>query len=287
MMGTGTLSARRLTGWIVLVAALLLPGLAQALEVKHPGVLRVAVYKEFAPFSDQDSGGIDVDIARALADKLGLKLDLAWAEADEKVEDDLRNYVWKGHYMGNEIADLMLHMPVDPVFNERVKQVKLIAPYYAENLMVARDTKRIPKLENLEPFFQNHDIGVEVGGGSDTFLMALYAGRMRDHIKHFKNHEQAIAALRKGEVSAVMGPRTELEGLLGADKSGYSVNAIEMTGPVLSFWQPGVAVKADKPQLIEAIKQAVDGMVASGQMAEIFAKHHARYNAPRVEGAPH
>ncbi|NBU12938.1 MAG: hypothetical protein EBT40_06015 [Betaproteobacteria bacterium] len=131
--------------------------------------------------------------------------------------------------MGNEIADLMLHMPVDPVFNERVKQVKLIAPYYAENLMVARDTKRIPKLENLEPFFQNHDIGVEVGGGSDTFLMALYAGRMRDHIKHFKNHEQAIAALRKGEVSAVMGPRTELEGLLGADKSGYSVNAIEMT----------------------------------------------------------
>jgi hypothetical protein len=51
MMGTGTLSARRLTGWIVLVAALFLPGLAQALEVKHPGVLRVAVYKEFAPFS--------------------------------------------------------------------------------------------------------------------------------------------------------------------------------------------------------------------------------------------
>ncbi|NBT05828.1 MAG: hypothetical protein EBS54_03445 [Betaproteobacteria bacterium] len=99
------------------------------------------------PFSDQDSGGIDVDIARALADKLGLKLDLAWAEADEKVEDDLRNYVWKGHYMGNEIADLMLHMPVDPVFNERVKQVKLIAPYYAENLMVARDTKRIVGLQ--------------------------------------------------------------------------------------------------------------------------------------------
>jgi hypothetical protein len=40
-----------------------------------------------------EDGGIDVDIAKALASKFGLKLDLAWAEADEKVEDDLRNYV--------------------------------------------------------------------------------------------------------------------------------------------------------------------------------------------------
>jgi ABC-type amino acid transport substrate-binding protein len=280
-------SAPRLLAAAFVFLAVLTAPLAQALELRKPGVLRVAVYNEFPPFSDREDGGIDVDLAKALAAKLGLKLDLAWAEADEKVEDDLRNYVWKGHYMGNEIADLMLHMPVDPVFNERVKQVKLLAPYYAENLMVARDLKRIPKLENLEPFFQNHDIGVEVGGGSDTFLMALYAGRMRDRIRHFKNHSDAVAALRKGEVSAVMGPRTELEGLLGADKNGYAVSAIEMTGPVMTFWQPGVAVKADKPKLIEAVEKAMAEMVASGEVAAIFAKNHARYNPPRAEGAPH
>lgn len=280
-------SAPRLLAAAFVFLAVLTAPLAQALELRKPGVLRVAVYNEFPPFSDREDGGIDVDLAKALAAKLGLKLDLAWAEADEKVEDDLRNYVWKGHYMGNEIADLMLHMPVDPVFNERVKQVKLLAPYYAENLMVARDLKRIPKLENLEPFFQNHDIGVEVGGGSDTFLMALYAGRMRDRIRHFKNHSDAVAALRKGEVSAVMGPRTELEGLLGADKNGYAVSAIEMTGPVMTFWQPGVAVKADRPKLIEAVEKAMAEMVASGEVAAIFAKNHARYNPPRAEGAPH
>jgi len=267
--------------------AVLAAPLAGAMELRKPGVLRIAVYKEFPPFSDMEDGGIDVDIAKALAAKLGLKLDLAWAEADEKVEDDLRNYVWKGHYMGNEVADLMMHMPVDPVFNERVKQVKLFGPYYAENLMVARDVKRIPKLENLEPFFQNHDIGVEVGSGSDAFLMALYAGRMQNHIKHFLNHTQAVQALRKGEISAVMGPRTELEGLIGADKDKYPVSGIEMTGPVQTFWQPGVAVKADKPQLIGAVEKALAELVASGEIAAIFEKHHARYNPPRTEGAPH
>lgn len=276
--------------WItaaLLVVAVAFAPFAQALELRKPGVLRVALYNDFPPFSDREEGGIDVDIAKALAAKLGLKIDLAWAEADEKVEDDLRNYVWKGHYMGNEVADLMMHMPVDPVFNERVKQVKLFAPYYAENVMVARDLKRLPKLENLEPFFQNHDIGVEVASGSDAFLMALYSGRMQTHIKHFVNHVQAVDALRKGEISAVMGPRTELEGLLGADKAGYAVAAIEMTGPVLTFWQPGVAVKADKPQLIKAVEKAMADLIASGEMAAIFAKHHARYNPPRTEAVPH
>ncbi len=282
-----TRSAPRLLAAAFVFLGLLAAPLAHALELRTPGVLRVAVYNEFPPFSDREDGGIDVDIAKALAQKLGLKLDLAWAEADEKVEDDLRNYVWKGHYMGNEIADLMLHMPVDPVFNERVKQVKLFAPYYAENLMVARDVKRIPKLENLEPFFQNHDIGVEVASGSDAFLMALYSGRMQNHIKHFRTHTQAIDAMRKGEISAVMGPRTELEGLIGTDKDRYPVAAIEMTGPVQTFWQPGLAVKADKPKLIEAIDKAITALIASGEMAAIFEKHNARYNPPRVEGAPH
>jgi len=48
-----------------------------------------------------------------------------------------------------------------------------------------------------------------------------------------------------------------------------------------------VAVKADRPQLIAAVEKAIAEMVASGEMAALFKKHHARYNPPRAEGAPH
>ncbi|MET0216600.1 MAG: hypothetical protein ABW205_01550 [Burkholderiales bacterium] len=62
-----------------------------ALEtVQTKGVLRVAVYRSFAPFSD---GGIDVDLAKALAAKLGVKPDVAAFDAGEEVSDDLRNMV--------------------------------------------------------------------------------------------------------------------------------------------------------------------------------------------------
>jgi hypothetical protein len=55
--------------------------------------------KDFPPFSD-NSEGIDVDLASALANKLRVKLELFWLQADENVEDDLRNAVLEGALHG-------------------------------------------------------------------------------------------------------------------------------------------------------------------------------------------
>jgi ABC-type amino acid transport substrate-binding protein len=50
------------------------------------GELKVAVYKDFAPYSFEDGGqprGVDVDLAKALAKALGVRLELVWAPAGE------------------------------------------------------------------------------------------------------------------------------------------------------------------------------------------------------------
>jgi hypothetical protein len=79
---------------------------------REAGILKVAVYNELAPFSDKGQG-IDADLGAALAAKLGLKLGLLPFNAGDDVNDDLRNMVWKGHYLGYGPADVMLHVPVD------------------------------------------------------------------------------------------------------------------------------------------------------------------------------
>ncbi|CAI3805635.1 hypothetical protein GLGCALEP_03787 [Pseudomonas sp. MM221] len=46
------------------------------------GELKVAVYKDFAPYSFEDHGkprGVDVELAQALATALGVRLQLIWA----------------------------------------------------------------------------------------------------------------------------------------------------------------------------------------------------------------
>ena len=62
-------------------------------EMIAAGELKVAVYKDFAPYSFERAGkpqGVDVELAEALAKALGVRLTLVWAPAGEKLDDDLR-----------------------------------------------------------------------------------------------------------------------------------------------------------------------------------------------------
>src|SRR5476651_747120 len=97
--------------------------------IQQRGILTVALYKDFAPFSD-NGRGIDVDLAEALAAKLGVKMSPLWFAAGEKMDDDLRKMVWKGTPIGYGPADLMMHFPVDREYMVRIEQVKIFAPYH-------------------------------------------------------------------------------------------------------------------------------------------------------------
>ncbi|WP_460483671.1 transporter substrate-binding domain-containing protein, partial [Escherichia coli] len=66
-------------------------------KIREKGNLEIAVYEQFAPFSYRSEGrsyGIDVDIGKALAEKLRVAVAVRLVGADESMEDDLRNNVW-------------------------------------------------------------------------------------------------------------------------------------------------------------------------------------------------
>ncbi|MDB5759093.1 MAG: amino acid transporter substrate-binding protein, partial [Burkholderia sp.] len=132
---------------------------ADMAKIKQSGSLKVAVYKDMAPFSSE-AGGIDVDIADALAKKLGLKLVLLPFPAGEELGDDLRNMVWKGHYLGYGPADLMLHVPVDKRLMAQQDKVEIFAPYYRETVRLVRSKEAVPRYDGLDSML-GRDIGVE------------------------------------------------------------------------------------------------------------------------------
>ena len=57
-------------------------------RIRQQGILEVAVYSEFPPFSSGDSAaaaaGIDVDLARAIASRLGVRLKLRMVSAGDE-----------------------------------------------------------------------------------------------------------------------------------------------------------------------------------------------------------
>ena len=109
-------------------------------KIRANGALKVAVYKDNAPFSDgkgSDMRGLDVALAQALAAQLQLKLALLPFDAGENMGDDLRNMVWRGHYLGYGPADVMLQVPVDRYLMQKNRQVLILAPYMRQQLVVA------------------------------------------------------------------------------------------------------------------------------------------------------
>lgn len=247
-------------------------------EIQQKGRVRIALYKNFWPFS-QNNKGIDVDIAKSLANKLNVALDIMWLEADENMEDDLRNAIWKGHYLGGGTADVMLHVPAEPEFAKRNDKVKIFAPYYQEKIQIARNTARVPELVSMEQLV-GEKIAVEVVTAADAFLLGALGGRLRSNVVHFRTAAEAMTALREGKVSAVMGPRSDLEaGLVGADKE-FQISTVQAPGLSLSGWNVGIAVAADNEALAAVLDRAIGEMRASGQLTRIFESHGISYDPP-------
>ncbi len=90
--------------------------------------------------------GLDVALAGALAQAMNLKLSLLPFDADENMDDDLRNMVWKGHYLGYGPADVMLQVPVDKTLMDNNPQVVVVAPYMRQTFVLMRDTEQLAQV---------------------------------------------------------------------------------------------------------------------------------------------
>ena len=253
-------------------------GEKSALEgIQQRGILTVALYKDFAPFSD-DGRGIDVDLAEALAAKLGVKMSPLWFNASERMEDDFRKMVWKGTPIGFGPADLMMHAPFDRAYMSRVEQVKIFAPYHRERFAIGRQLEKLPMLESLEPF---ETLSLAVEGESMGALVMLSAdnGRYREKLKIFKNAEEAVGALKSGTVAAALAQQGELEGILG-DDSRFAIES--PPHPVLKMrqWMLGLAVKAESDDLAKALEGAMNELLADGTVKSIMQRHGVKHRQP-------
>lgn len=269
---------------LALAASLLtgFPARADDLDaIRAKGEIRVAVYNDFPPYSSAGRGA-DVELAQAIATRLGVRADLVWFNADENMDDDLRNMVWKGHYLGGRTAHLMMHVPVDPLLMESNDKVRIFAPYCREQLAFARNTLRIPNFSGMAGLeaFTREKVGAETATLADDFLMGAFGGRIRGNVVHFRSLTEAAAALNGGQVAAVMGPYGELEGAIGRGAPNIAIQPFRPTGIAVSAWNVGVAVKQDNPELAAAVEQAIRALLDEGTVQRIFAAQGVTHSPP-------
>lgn len=239
-------------------------------KIKQSGTLKVAVYNDFAPFSAANQG-IDIDLADALAKKLGLRLSLLPFNAGDDLNEDLRNMVWKGHYMGYGPADVLLHVPVDPRLMAQNDKVKIFAPYHRETVSLVRDIRKVPNFENLDSM-TDKKIGVEKVSIGAELIMGAEDGKFRENVNIYSTATEALERLKAGEIDGVVATRSEIESVLRKDPN-FQISEVVFQRLSPKGWVIGMAVKKDDVGLINSLQDATDELVSSGEMAKIFAKH--------------
>ncbi|WP_298597718.1 transporter substrate-binding domain-containing protein [Zoogloea sp.] len=239
------------------------------------GRLRVAVYNDFPPYSDAGKG-IDVELGRALAARLGLQAEIIGFMAGEDMGDDLRNMVWKGHYLRGDPADVMLRVPVDPLFAKEHAQARIFGAYQQEVMGMARVASRIPAPNGSAAValevFTREKIGVEGDTLADAFLGSVLQGRLRSNVSHFRSIGEAVTALKDERVAAVMAPLAELEGAL-AGETRFAVEEARLGELSPKRWAIGMTVKADSGDLATALADALAALQQDGTVAAIFKRH--------------
>jgi ABC-type amino acid transport substrate-binding protein len=241
------------------------------------GILKVAVYEDYAPFSDNNIG-IDVDLAKALAEKVGLKLSLMPFKAADDVNDDLRNMVWKGHYLGYGPADVMLHVPVDHRLAVANDKVQIFAPYYRDSVRLVRSAKKFPDYDGVDSL-AGKKIGVDGDSISALVLLSEQNGKFREDVKIYRSAIEALEKLKTGELDAVLATVSEIESVFKSDPD-FPLQEVSFPRLPKQGWIVGMAVKKEETELAGKLQAATNALFESGEMAKIFGKYGVRINKP-------
>lgn len=260
-------------------------------EIKESGEISIAIYENFPPYSYIENGvekGIDIDLGKQIASKLGVKPIWYWTGSDENLEDDLRNVIWKGHLIHKTKADVMLRVPYDYEFIRQKEKstgelsnelVVMKAPYHAENWVIATDKDKLPELKSLA-LFQYNTIGVELDTLPDGHFSASFQGKLRHNVKHYASIIDAVKDLKNKKVNAVAGLKSQLEYALNFKNNKDKFFMTEKIDYVKSKWDIGIAVSHEFRALGYEIEGIIEEFYKKGLLKQIFENYNVTYEKP-------
>ncbi len=257
---------RRLLRWIAapaITAALLVaapaPGRTLA-EVQARGAISLCANPDALPHASNkaDPPGFQIEIARALADALGLQLQIEW------IVPRLRASLVD--------CDMLLDTIADPEVQRT--PVKLSHAYQKSGVALA-----LRSANASVRGFQDIAPGQRVGVMVNSLASKLLAQRGLRTVPYVFENDMVID-LAKGEIDAcAVSPATIAYYIhIHPDAGLRYVHAYDFE-PELR-WNLAVALRRSDDPLLDAVNAALDKLIEDGTLARIYARYGADYRRP-------
>jgi len=252
---------------VIIVAAIAIPSVINSNNAVEPvagddapaytlvtdGTLTVATEGTYKPFSYHDETGelvgYDVEVSKAVAEKLGLEVDFQeteWAAIFAGLESNRFDVI------GNQVS----------INEEREEKYSLSDPYSVSPgaLVVASDNTDITGFDGLE--------GKKAAQSATSNWYELAAGYGAD-IEEVEGWNESVSLLTSGRIDFTLNDRLTVLDYLATEGDDAIKIVAETDDPSLSAY----AVTKDNSALTEAINEALAELSADGTLAEIGEKY--------------
>ncbi len=206
----------------------------------------------FPPYEFVDDNGnivgIDAEIAKAIAEKLNMELEIKDMEFDSLIPAAKAGTV-----------DMVL---AGMTVNEERKLSVDFSESYAKGVQViiVAENSDIKTNDDLD----GKMIGVQAGTTGDTYCTDDFG---QDHVKQFANGALAVAALTNGQVDCVVIDNEPAKNYVAANKG------LKILETVYADEDYAIAVSKEKTELMTKINKALAELKEEGKIKEIVSKY--------------
>ena len=221
------------------------------------GKLIMATNATFPPYEYHDGDkivGIDAEIAKAVADKLGLELVI-----EDVAFDSIIAGVQAGKY---DIGCAGM-----TVTEDRLKSVNFSTSYATGiQSIIVKEGSEIKTIDDLVK--GKYKVGVQSGTTGDIYMSdAENGGVGEDRIDRYNNGNDAVVALLAGKIDAICIDNEPAKAFVAANK-GLKILETPFTEEKYA-----IAISKDNEELLTAINKALEELTADGTIGKIIEKY--------------
>lgn len=222
------------------------------------GKLTMATNAAFPPYEYIEGGkvtGIDADIAAAIADKLGLELQI----------DDMEFDSITGALKGGKADIGLAGMTVTP---DRQEEVDFTVSYTTGiQVVIVREDSAITSADDLTADGANYTIGVQRGTTGDVFATDDIEKASKGTVERYGKGSDAVQALKTNKVDCVIIDNEPAKAFV------QEIEGLKILETEYAVEDYAAAMSKDNPELYEAVNNALKELIEDGTIQTIIDKY--------------